>query len=740
MSKQIEQYHASLKKDFEHTYVHAIKARTKGLDPSSEVEIIPAQDVAARVQGIVGPAGVATGIRAHINKRPDMIAYEVAKEVLDGKYAKTDDERSREKLIEQSVRTAVAILTEGVLVAPKEGITRVKIRKNPDGSEYLAMYFSGPIRAAGGTVAALSVVFGDIARQKFGISGFRPTESEIERYVEEVNLYDSRAIRLQYMPKDEEIRTILRNCPIMITGDPTEKRLEVAVHKGLERMESDRVRGGMCLVISETCQKSSKVLKFTKRVGLDWGWLEGIVKVGKSEGGKIVGRGEEIYLDDVAAGRPILAYPSRKGAFRLCYGRCRTSGIAGKAIHPATMELLDEFIVIGTQMKVERPGKGCVAAPCDSIEGPFVKLADGSVRKIRTYAESLKVKKDVRSIIALGDLLVPFGDFAKANHPLLPSAWCKEWWALELREKKGKWDDLNKIPNASEAFKISEKHKVPLYPDYTYSWHDITSGQARELADWLVTGKLKYDFFTLKEFRVQSSPTKAVLEALCVPHEVQEGDIILDADNTIALLRSLSLLKGRGLSLDKFNEHHDAKLSPLELVNVLAGVEIRPFAPTYLGARMGRPEKAKHREMRPAPHVLFPIGDAGGKTRSILRATSDKAPRQPSVDLSRRKCDKCSKLTPYITCPTCSSETIEEHICPKCGRVCMGAKCSCGTETMRFDERPINVKELLKKAITTCGYEPKILKGVGNYNLRLRAEDSQGRAGHGERCQDSGKA
>ena len=113
-------YHERLQKEFEHAYVHAIKVRTKGLDPSSEVEIIPAQDMAARVQGIVGPVGIASGIREHGTQRPEVIAYEIAREILDGKYAKTEAERKPERLMEQSIRTAVAILTEGVLVAPTE--------------------------------------------------------------------------------------------------------------------------------------------------------------------------------------------------------------------------------------------------------------------------------------------------------------------------------------------------------------------------------------------------------------------------------------------------------------------------------------------------------------------------------------------------------------------------------------------------------------------------------------------
>ncbi len=469
-----------------------------------------------------------------------------------------------------------------------------------------------------------------------------------------------------------------------------------------------------CLVISEMCQKSSKVLKFTKKIGLDWEWLEGIVKVGKKESGKESGRsGAELYLDDVAAGRPIIAYPGRKGAFRLRYGRCRTSGIAGKAIHPATMELLDEFIAIGTQMKVERPGKGCVAAPCTSIEGPVVKLSDGSVRRISSYAEALEVKNQVTQIIALGDILIPYGDFAKANHPLFPSAWCEEWWVLELREKGGKWDDVHTMPSADQAFKLSQKHKVPLHPAYTYRWHDVESEQLLELAEWLVKGKLKYEFFTLKEFRVQSSPSKSILEELCVPHTIDSAFVVLDQNHAAALLRCMGLLKGRGLSIDKFKEAYDEKLPALELINKLAGVEVKPYAPTYIGARMGRPEKAKKREMRPAPHVLFPIGGAGGKLRSIMKVyKADNYARMPSVDLTRRKCEKCNDLTPYLTCPDCLSETKQERICPKCGRPGTDETCPCGSHTMDVDERPVDVKRLMKKAIETCDFEPEELKGV----------------------------
>ena len=68
---------------------------------------------------------------------------------------------------------------------------------------------------------------------------------------------------------------------------------------------------------------------------------------------------------------------------------------------------------------------------------------------------------------------------------------------------------------------------------------------------------------------------------------------------------------------------------------MLSGVQIKDKAPTYVGGRMGRPEKAKHREMKPLVHVLFPVGLKGGSHRDLVEA----AKQGPVfVELAKRKC------------------------------------------------------------------------------------------------------
>ena len=62
--------------------------------------------------------------------------------------------------------------------------------------------------------------------------------------------------------------------------------------------------------------------------------------------------------------------------------------------------------------------------------------------------------------------------------------------------------------------------------------------------------------------------------------------------------------------------------SVFEAFSMLAGVQVKDKAPTYVGGRMGRPEKAKRREMKPLVHVLFPVSLAGGTHRDLWKRQS----------------------------------------------------------------------------------------------------------------------
>ena len=701
-------------------YEIANNARAMGFDPRDETEIIPAPDLAARVEAIVGPKGIAEKIRelSKGNKSRTQLAFAVAGLIIDGAFGTA----SKDKIIEQAVRTGTAVLTEGVLVAPTEGISAVKINKNPDGSDYLAIYYAGPIRGAGGTSAAVSVLLGDFARRKLGIGEYRPIDTAIERYVEEIDLYDLRGARLQYKPPEEDLRWIIKNCPVCIDGEPTED-FEVGAYRNVPGIETNRVRGGVCLVVCEgIAQKASKVLSLSRKINTNWDWLEAIIKIPKTKE-KIKLQPDSRYLDEVVAGRPIFAYPSRQYGFRLRYGRTRISGIHAKSVHPATMVVLNSFIAIGTQLKIERPGKSATIVPCDTIEPPVVKLDDGSVAVVRTMEEAITLKDRISKILWLGDLLIGYGDFLKTNTPLIPAGYCEEWWQREVEaaEKQlGKKAETKKELTAEEAFKISEEFGVPLHPKYTFFWNNVNGKELKDLIRWIRKVEQKYDWLKLKEITVDYSPEKTLLEKIMLPHRVNKETVSIDSDNAYALLKTLNLLgKMDQKHTETMNESIADDENGLDIVNRLAGVRIRDKGGSWIGCRMGRPEKVKERPMKPPVHVLFPISNAGGKTRNVMRAYRDakanKLKFDINVEVARLKCELCGNITPLRRCELCGGHAKSERVCTKCGRIVQKEEPihdNCGGRVNKYEERPLNIVKIMDDAIARTKTIPEEMKGV----------------------------
>lgn len=678
-------------------YEIAKNARSKGHDIELEPEIPLAKDLAERVEGLVGPKGVAARIKELENDMSrEEVAFQIAREIVtDTEVEGRDDTLEvREQKSDQAIRTALAILTEGVVAAPLEGIAKLKIKRNFDSGYYLAVYFAGPIRSAGGTAAALAVLIGDYIRISLGLDNYKPIDTEIERYVEEVELYESEVTNLQYSPKPDEVRKAVKNIPVEVTGEPTDK-IEVS-HRDLERVETNNIRGGALLAIAEgVIQKAPKVRKYAKKLKIDgWEWLGEFSKAPDPKSDDTAPKVDDKYMRDIIGGRPVMAYPQAKGGFRLRYGRSRNTGLAAMGIHPSTMEIV-EFLAVGTQMKIERPGKGNCVVPCDSIEGPIVKLKDGSVVKVESEQQAKKIKYQVEEIIFLGDMLVAFGEFLRNNHILLPAGWCSEWWIQTIQRSENYQEselDLQSLEtekiDAKTAFEFSKKYNVPLHPDYTYCYHDVTIQDINVLIQFLSEELEINEGFDLSAaaekvygngndgLRLKISSEKRILEVLGIPHEIDGEEMIVSKEDAYALLNTLN----RPIDTESPNT--------LDAVNSVSPVKIMAKAPTYLGARVGRPEKSKERKMKPAPHALFPIGTNGGNRRNIIDAAKKGT---INVDIARCKCTECGVGSMQALCPVCGARTVPTS----------------------SGKKRINLANLLKKAYENVGVR-KIdeIKGV----------------------------
>ncbi|WP_456396708.1 DNA-directed DNA polymerase II large subunit [Thermococcus sp.] len=765
-SDEMKSYFESLQREIDRAYKMAEKARATGLDPSREVEVPQATDMAGRVESLVGPKGVAERIRVLVKEYgKELASLKVVDEIIEGKFGKFE---SREKLAEQAVRTALAILTEGIVSAPLEGIADVKIKKNSDGSEYLALYYAGPIRSSGGTAQALSVLVGDYVRKKLGLDRFKPTDEHIERMVEEVDLYHRAVTRLQYHPSADEVRLAMRSIPVEITGEETDK-VEVS-HRNVPGVETNHLRGGAILVLAEgVLQKAKKLVKYIDKMGIEgWEWIKEFVE--SKEKGKVSGElpeaskkaeeapseraGEKVkkgfyyelyeklreniapnskYTKEIIGGRPLFAEPSRNGGFRLRYGRSRTSGFATWSINPATMLILDEFLAVGTQMKTERPGKGCIVTPATTAEGPIVKLRDGSVLRVDDYETALRIRDELEEILYVGDAIINFGDFVENNQTLLPANYAEEWWiqefvkavedVYELRlrpfeenahdvlEEAADYldmdagflgellkDPLRVRPKVEEAIHISRILDIPFHPHYTLYWNTLRPEELSSLQNILINAQIEWaEYRGVKYARRILIPldvlgsAKRHLELLGLPHRVEDGSVVVEYPWSAALMTPLMNLEKR-IEVKEFH-------TPIDLINEAGEIKLRDRGISWIGARMGRPEKAKERRMKPPVHVLFPIGLAGGSSRDIKKAAEDG--RTAFVEIAQFRCTECGHVDIFPKCPVCGARAELLYTCPKCGfqstedTVCP----KCGIDMKPYVRRKINPSELLSRAM-----------------------------------------
>ena len=719
MSDAYRRYAESLESELGRLYVISEKTREKGLDPSLKTECKIAKDIADLVEGLVGPVGVGASIRDLSIRLPrEELAFKITEEIVYGKFGHMEPEAAAD----QAIRTALAIFTEGLTAAPLQGVAKVTIKANPDRTRYLAVYFAGPMRSAGGTDQALTLVVADFVRRLLGLDRYKPTEDEISRFIEEVRLYERSVSRFQYHVSDEELRKALQWIPVEVTGTESNP-VEVANFRNLPRIETNRVRGGALRVVNDgIVGRALKVLTIIEKLGFQgWDWLREIRR--KSEK-KSAG-----FMDDVIAGRPIFSFPSTRGGFRLRYGRSRNTGLSAVGIHPATMLVLQGFLAGGTQMRLELPGKGGISVPVDSVEPPVVRLKDGSVARVSVERFD-EMKGNIEKILFLGDILISFGDFLYNSKFLAPSGYVEEWWVEDLKrsiaeEHSGNLGSVAKHvniplerlsgflkepftnkPNVKEAVALSQMLNVPLHPAFTFFWSNLQSSEdVIMLRRWLLSSETQTQEGLVTKITGEIvANVKQAMEALYLPHRVSNGKIVIEGEDAHAFALCLGFSRSNDLIVSSTS-------LVLESLGSLSGLQIKEKAPTFVGARMGRPEKAKRREMKPLVHVLFPVGLSGGSKRDLVEAAEHGT---TYVEVVKHKCPSCGTSTFRIKCPQCGSETVTEKSCPRCGRSLKGNECpSCKVHAQQFQKQSVNFKELLESTCTRLNVSvPKVLKGV----------------------------
>ncbi|MBI2656032.1 DNA polymerase II large subunit [Candidatus Woesearchaeota archaeon] len=744
-----ENHSKILAAEIDNAYAIANSARSKGYDPEDTVGMPLAKNMAERVESLVSvamPQIINKGIPKRINELEDKygkldwrVALTISLEAAEEKFCAFS---TKKEAFETGIRIGLAYLTLGVVASPLEGFVELKIKKRNDGKEYFALMFAGPIRSAGGTAGAVSVVLADYIRKKTGYDVYDPSEKEIRRMVTELYDYHERVTNLQYLPSEKEIRFLVSNLPVEIDGDPSED-IEVSNYKDIPRIETNRIRSGPCLVMGEcVAQKAAKLWSQLRKWKSDfdleqWSFLQDFVSLQREIKSKEKFSAQKItpiftYIQDLVAGRPVLGHPSVVGGFRLRYGRCRTSGYSATAIHPATMHILNKYLAIGTQLKVERPGKATAITSCDYIEGPIVKLNNNNVMMIDSEQKAKQYTNSIKEILFLGDILVSYGDFYNRAHTLAPAGYCEEWWALEAEKSIiGMFGalDYHKLsqlagidaayleniiknyffekPDAKTAVALSRTLNLPLHPCYTYHWKTIQKEECIAMLRWLSAAKIESERGIATKIILEKNEVgKRVLELIGMPHLFVSNEFTIIEKEEAEILSAVFNLNEADFS-KKYIESPAEDV--LDMINSFSGVKLRDKSGTFIGARMGRPEKAKVRKMDGDPHTLFPVGKEGGKTRAFQSALEAGF---VVAEFPTYVCKACSKETIFAKCEQCDSKTTKTSYCELCGTV-EGDKCRHG-KNPQFRKQRIDINHYFSKIIKKINMKqyPDLIKGV----------------------------
>ncbi|WP_316506791.1 DNA polymerase II large subunit [Nitrosopumilus sp.] len=681
MPDYYSKYYSNLSTETYSIFEKAADAKSVLVDSSGIIEPKIAFDLADRVAKM-HEIDIAEPLRKllKINGK-ELSALILSKEIASGKYSLPD--ATLEDKLDLAVRVGLAIVTEGVTIAPLQGISEVKIKKNKDSTEYLSVSIAGPMRSAGGTESAVTMLIADHVRKTAGLSKFQANsfDDETGRFVEELRIYEREASSFQFHILDEDIEHVISNLPVELDGVDTDP-YEVVNHKSMVRIKTDRVRGGALRVLNDgLIGRSKKLLKRIELYNLDgWDWLnnlKGAIQTGDNQEDAAAKR-----MREVITGRSVLSMPNKLGGFRLRYGRACNTGFAAVGLHPVIAEILDHTIAVGTQIKIDVPGKGATIAFVDSIDTPTVRLKNGDVVKIQDVAHGLEIKTEIDKILHLGDILISFGDFLENNAQLVPTAYVEEFWIEELKQKIQKYEPndkyldqfLTRTPTLDEALKISLDFQIPLHPHYLYFWDQISSEELMHLLEPTKVDEASIEY---------SSQTKKILEKLGVPHKLSNQKIMLENQEAKIFFNLL------------FREEPKIKdLSVPKILTKSSGIKIKNKFSTSIGVRIGRPEKAAPRQMKPPTHVLFPISDKGGPTRDLLKASRN---AHFFTNLFNRHCSQCNEPSIGIKCSKCKTKTSITYRCSNCREILnepFCKKCKRKASSYSYKEFPLKTSLL----------------------------------------------
>ena len=180
----------------------------------------------------------------------------------------------------------------------------------------------------------------------------------------------------------------------------------------------------------------------------------------------------------------------------------------------------------------------------------------------------------------------------------MASPYVKEWHSQLVYRENLKYPE-----SFLEALNQSIDNNLPMCPDYVAHFNDLSAEEMMKVYRSLSPS-------ICGNYVMVNNDSIELIYRLNIDVEKHNGRFIISGNASCVLINTLLDGKKYKGDLSKFS-------NGLELVNKISNYEIKPKVTYRIGARMGKPEGSKLREMKPAIHVMFPLGFNIGSQRKV---------------------------------------------------------------------------------------------------------------------------
>ena len=238
--------------------------------------------------------------------------------------------------------------------------------------------------------------------------------------------------------------------------------------------------------------------------------------------------------------------------------------------------------------------------------------------------------------------------------------------------KKEIKEDISKIlenpllnfPSIEKAIELSKKFKIPLHPQYLFYWNELSSSNLVFFLEYFIKNFSICD----KNLHILSNTKiKKYLELIGCEHSFEENKIILDELNKKILLSNLGILNFENLNEENIKEKITNMIEFIKnnldknisfLLTKRNEIKIKDKGGTYIGCRMGRPEKSKMRKQfleEVNSQLLFPLGEEGGRNKNFFTALKEKS--FITSNFRMFFCKECNRKSIFKFCEKCKKKT-----------------------------------------------------------------------------------